>query len=493
MRNVLIPDIKQTFQKLLSTRKLPGIASWTTSYCGAEGGVPIPSDLSSGVNPEVHDTVMFVTLRPTEVGVLGWAVSCKSESQYGRPIAGQLNISPMIFQSPKLLQLGVMLHETTHALGFSGSSFSSFVDEYGNPRANPTVVKTSTFTGSSGSSYSKSIYYLKTPEVVARAKTYLNCETTDAVPLEEKGGEGTAGSHFEKSFIMNELMVGSVGWFNPTESYAFSQFTLAVLQDSGWYLANFTHATPTLWGANMGCSFLEKRCENWETQQNVGYYCNTPFKSDGVTRVNYCTFNYRSKGYCDVAKYSSPLNYYEHLPNPTEGGSDDLLNYCPIVFRYEDGKCTNVDNRAITGEKYGLSSGCFDSNIALLGAKQNPVDARCFRYNCHSGGYLQVVIDAPTGDKIYDCPIDESYLRIENDAPIGMTGYVTCPKNGYTMLCKTPFVDPTVTSKFPNVGNSGGSNPLCDWFGIWCSPSNRVTYSMRVIAPVVIGALVLAH
>jgi proprotein convertase subtilisin/kexin type 5 len=45
-----------------------------------------------------------------------------------------------------------------------------------------------------------------TPKVVATAKKYYNCPTVDGMELENEGGSGSRGSHWEKSILMNEFM-----------------------------------------------------------------------------------------------------------------------------------------------------------------------------------------------------------------------------------------------------------------------------------------------
>ncbi|KAG6503327.1 hypothetical protein ZIOFF_035638 [Zingiber officinale] len=55
-------------------------------------------------------------------------------------------------------------------------------------------------------------------------------ENFTGLELEDGGGRGTVGSHWEKRLLMNEIMTGSVD----TRSVV-SEMTLALLEDSGWY------------------------------------------------------------------------------------------------------------------------------------------------------------------------------------------------------------------------------------------------------------------
>jgi len=115
------------------------------------------------------------------------------------------------------------LHEITHALGFSSDLFKKFIDENGNTRINHVIE----FTNANGQKQKG----LATPNVLAYARKFYGCDSWYVVPLENDGGGGTTGSHFERTLYFNEIMTGNN--FFPNESY--SGFTWSVLADSGWY------------------------------------------------------------------------------------------------------------------------------------------------------------------------------------------------------------------------------------------------------------------
>ena len=44
---------------------------------------------------------------------------------------------------------------------------------------------------------------------------------------------------------------------------SFSNFTLALLKDTGWYAdINMDMADPFIWGINTGCTFLDGNCSD---------------------------------------------------------------------------------------------------------------------------------------------------------------------------------------------------------------------------------------
>lgn len=434
LKDQVIPSMTQTFASWLSTRpmndRLP-----VSGVCGAEGGVPLPDDMDGYFDGYSYDTLFFVTLRPTTSGVLGWATACRVESGYGRPIMGHLNLSPVSFTYSQSILLGVAYHESVHALGFSSSFYKQFIDENGSIRKNTYRQVSRSFVDSTGSSKSVSYTELTTPSLQEKAKEYFNCSSITGIPLEDSGGGGTAGSHFEKTYFLNELMVGSVGWNNPTDGFT-NEFTLSFLQDTGWYKVNTQNVAPATWGKNMGCNFLSNRCEDWNTGI-PGYFC---------TDNSYptCTFDHRGKGGCSLYTYSANLGYYEHIKNyPTKGGGDSLMDYCPIVMRYtytsgKTGDCQLTSNgggdSAIYGETFSTNSACFDSN--MMDSRYGPqpsISSRCFGYSCENAT-LHLLIKHATGTTSIDCPADGSIATINPNVP-GFTGYVKCPKLGYKTLC----------------------------------------------------------
>jgi len=73
--------------------------------------------------------------------------------------------------------------------------------------------------------------------VLAYARQFYGCDSWNVVPLENDGGDGTIGSHFERTLYFNEEMSGS-----ELPDSAYSGFTWSVLADSGWYGVDLKNA-----------------------------------------------------------------------------------------------------------------------------------------------------------------------------------------------------------------------------------------------------------
>lgn len=48
-----------------------------------------------------------------------------------------------------------------------------------------------------------------------------------------------------------------------TQNPVYSRITLALMEDTGWYSANYSMAQELGWGKNLGCDFSMKSCKEW--------------------------------------------------------------------------------------------------------------------------------------------------------------------------------------------------------------------------------------
>ena len=90
---------------------------------------------------------------------------------------------------------------------------------------------------------------IKTPKVVERSKKYFNCDSLEGLELEDQGGQGSSISHWEQRILLGDYM-GAVIY---QEEMAISEFTLALLEDSGWYKPKYYTGGLFRFGKNKGC------------------------------------------------------------------------------------------------------------------------------------------------------------------------------------------------------------------------------------------------
>ncbi|KAK9129958.1 hypothetical protein Sjap_010445 [Stephania japonica] len=368
------------------------------SACGQDGGVQLPREyVEEGVSNA--DLVLLVTTRPTTGNTLAWAVACERD-QWGRAIAGHVNVAPRhLTAEAETLLSATLIHEVMHVLGFDPHAFAHFRDERKRRRNQVTVQAMDDKLGR-----------MVTRVLLPRAFS----ENFTGLELEDGGGRGTSGSHWEKRLLMNEIMTGSVD----TRSVV-SKMTLALLEDSGWYRANYSMADRLDWGRNQGTEFLASPCNLWKG----AYRCNT-------TQLSGCTYNREAEGYCPIVSYSGDLpQWARYFPQANKGGQSSLADYCTYFVAYSDGSCTDTNSaRApdrMLGEVRGISSRCMASSLVRTGFIRGSMTQGngCYLHRCVNNS-LEVAVDGIW--KV--CP--------EAGGPIqfpGFNGELYCP--AYSELC----------------------------------------------------------
>ena len=141
-----------------------------------------------------------------------------------------------------------------------------------------------------------------TPRVREEVRKHYNCNKLSGAELEDQGEEGTALTHWEKrlfevrklnhtnhlyfrimfhyynnkqnthtfhlhfSCYQNEAMTGT-----HTQNPIYSRITMALMEDTGWYMPNYELADDLKWGRGLGCDFALQSCLEWmETRRSKG-------------------------------------------------------------------------------------------------------------------------------------------------------------------------------------------------------------------------------
>ncbi|CAN6448010.1 unnamed protein product [Victoria cruziana] len=399
------------FRRALSVEPVKGNLRLSGySACGQDGGVQLPREyVEEGV---AHaDLVLLVTTRPTTGNTLAWAVACERD-QWGRAIAGHVNVAPRhLTAEAETLLSATLIHEVMHVLGFDPHAFAHFRDERKRRRTQVTAQMMDEKLG-------RVVTRVVLPHVVMHSRYHYGAfsENFTGLELEDGGGRGTSGSHWEKRLLMNEIMTGSVD----TRSVV-SKMTLALLEDSGWYQANYSMADHLDWGRNQGTEFVTSPCSQWKG----AYRCNT-------TQVSGCTYNREAEGYCPIISYGGDLPVWaRYFPQPNKGGQSSLADYCTYFVAYSDGSCTDTKSaRApdrMLGEVRGPNSRCMSSTLVRTGFVRGSMTQGngCYQHRCTKKS-LEVAVDGVW--KV--CP--------ESGGPVqfpGFNGELICP--AYHELCNS--------------------------------------------------------
>ena len=307
----------------------------------------------------------------------------------------------------------IIIHEFTHILGFSNNYFTNYFHNY--------------FTKTDSNGVQRA--YINSEKVIETAKKYFNCDDIDGVELEEFGGSGTVGSHWEARILLGDYMNGVVY----TSEQVISEFTLALLEDSGYYKANYYTGGLMQFGKNKGCDFIKNKCVNDGKIESK--FSNEFFDDIDNGSGNHdtsCSSDRQSRAYHIIYSYNELPSYYQYFSDQRFGGWASA-DYCPVSVEdrngeakniYYVGHCsqrgsgeygshipyTNANNvksyhksseiQDILGENYSGSSFCvlsslISKNIDNYNQYSNTIRAVCYQMHC-SEGSLTIQINTLT-------------------------------------------------------------------------------------------------
>ncbi|XP_060515832.1 leishmanolysin-like peptidase [Cylas formicarius] len=425
------------------------------------------------------DFVFYVSAMQTERCnkslTVAYASHCQQESGLDRPIAGHANLCPESIRTNRQeieILLSTVKHEILHALGFSVSLFAFYRDRDGNPLTErspetgkpPLNESLQTYQWSDRviSTYrrhwmvrsgyiARDIQMLVTPTVVKETRNYFNCSELEGAELEDQGEEGTVLTHWEKRVFENEAMTGT-----HTQNPIISRITLALMEDTGWYIANYSMAGEMSWGRNLGCDFATKSCKEWMYMKSSRGFSIHPFcnkvKRDPLQTE--CTDDRLSVALCNLVKHEQELpqiyqnfDYLSNVETGNEGfygGSVSLADYCPYIQEFtwksndiivRGSHCQYKENnpkadKNFALEKYAKNSKCFEHTNHMWEEKScgqirqwRHWGSGCYAYRCQNGR-LHILV----GNYSYECyhANQEISIRIVNNGWLHRGGIV-CP------------------------------------------------------------------
>jgi leishmanolysin-like peptidase len=182
-----------------------------------------------------------------------------------------------------------------------------------------------------------------TPKVQAVARNQFDCQTLEGAQLENQPtrSDSCTGDHWDESVYYPESMSGVI---SPTTN-VLSSLTLALMEDSGWYKADYAMSRMSTWGLGAGCDFVGKPCLEKTADGSVipdyskGYFCNKQ-NSEG------CSSELTHKQGCTVIDYqylvpqNLPPDEFQWFPDePTKGGPRQA-DFCPVFGSPTNNKAT---------------------------------------------------------------------------------------------------------------------------------------------------------
>ena len=370
----------------------------------------------------------------------------------GQPYVGVVRINRHInynLPNSKAYFQAILVHEFTHILGFSKNFFEKYYKNIYSKQDSFGVMRT----------------YLNSTKLLEVARKYYNCPTLEGVELENQGGNGTEGSHWEARILLGEYMNG----YAYTEEMVISEFTLAVLEDSKYYKANYYTGGLMRYGKHKGCEFLEQQCIDPQTHKMNPKFENEFFDSLSKRIDQYSEYSVNLDASCSSGRQSRTYNIfwetnnisdvpeeYRYYANPKTTGYQPA-DYCPTPMKYQveedlayfSGHCSkkgsgfyggileyyspdfNASSGVLayaTGEKLSEQSFCFLSSLTKSSAVKSEFISRVVRANCYEIFCSEKSLTLKIFEDYIVCPRAGGKIKVE-----GYNGYLLCPD--YNLMC----------------------------------------------------------
>ena len=426
IQNDLIPPVISYFKSALSV-KYP-ITSNLSLLSGVDNvcGLSVPNDLRKGVQADFY---ILYTSHSDNSNYAATSRSCHLSTRTNRPLIGMSNLNRNQIKTANGDVLvhekntNLIMHEFMHTLGFSATIYPFFIGANGKTLKNH--IKTIIYDG-------KQTTVLDVAPLTQRLRKFFGCAYLPGAIM-ENDGDSSAPSHFEKKLFYSEIMSSGGCSSSPLAdaSKRISEFSLAVLEGSGWYVPDYSYAEPYYFGEGQGCSFIYGQCN----------FIFTQFPLEFCTGNNRgCASQGSAGGYCQAEVNSDNCQFY--IPN-------------------EDFDCENSDAAdnfrlpELQAFGKGASSKCFTGTLNNRKSWGGSTSF-CFKYICVNTG-AATQLQVKVGSKTYACkhegdmPVDGYYGHIDCPDPISFcstVGKKHCPKNCMGMgtcvdgVCQYP-TDPT--------------------------------------------------
>jgi len=379
VENELIPPILDYFGAALKVKyPVSGLFKISSSTICS---VSTPSVLKSGVSA---DYVYMVTT-DDDSSYVASSYACSLASGSHRPLVGHTVISTYFMEATSDVLLHeknmiCIMHEVVHTLGFSNSYFSYWLNSAGQTLTGH--IESTTLDG-------MSTVVINAEPLTGMLRTYFGCPTLKGAYMENQGGAGSAGTHFERRQFGFEAMTSGLIY-----QMQFSQFTLGILESTGWYVADYSYADPFFFGQGQGCNYLTESCSTKgfsfeEFCTGSGRGCANPGRGGGT-----CTTDSRS----DSCGFYHPVEQYDcEYP-----GSE---SYARLPSLQTFGR--------------GLGSKCFTGTLTSAGSSASST-TYCFKYSCAgSGSSTELTLD-----------LNGKSVLCTSEGPKSVSGYsgtINCP------------------------------------------------------------------
>jgi hypothetical protein len=280
------------------------------------------------------------------------AAPLHKDAETGRTLVGyfELNLNAISPSKANMINhFGTFVHEFYHILVFNNELYEHFInaDKTKIGRAN-LITESITLGGKARMGY-------KGTSVLTFAKSHLNDQSITNIIMENDGGSGSAGSHWEHMYFPTDFM-------SPidTTPSLHSELSFSMAVDSGWFEVDVTKTEQLEYGKNAGANFMSGSCP---TANSAG------FCAAADLGKSFCPPDSRYK-----AKCYTDSTYSEN---------------CHFLFA--DIICS-VDDSTYTADKYDSSFETLgaDSKCAMVkkAGTESSATAYCAKASCDNANVL---------------------------------------------------------------------------------------------------------
>ena len=409
LESEIFPAVTSYYSKVLTVNPLiSGQLKATIETCD---GVPVPeSFLSDGI---ATDLLLLVT---TAAGAFeAWATPCQFVSdEFHRPVIGHIHLQGL--EQHLNMTWGQLfasvVHQVAHVTAFHVELLPYFMGETGEYFGTEMIVSNGQIRGSSAS-------FVISPTVLAKARATFGCESLQGLELESTADPGDAAIHWEKRIMYGDFMSTRVNAYD----VVFSDVSMALFEDSGWFRVNYAYTSEVIWGYHRGCSWLLQSCISAQTAIETEF-CD----SASLPR---CDYTYTKKGACDLQTSTTLLpSLYQYFNDPYLGGTDRFADHCPVVVPDPAQDCTGTIsspevNNEVYGETVSRNSRCIEGTFVSETAATPPRShTSCHKVTCE-GSVATITI----GLEVAKCTPDGRDTTVR-----GYQGVVHCPTSD--VLCR---------------------------------------------------------
>jgi hypothetical protein len=401
IEKVLMPSTVDFFKKALRVR-VPTRGPIKVDKSGLDICDGLPTTLIKGVTADL--VVAVKAYDDKDDGAVAFASSCYFDPQTDRPVVGRIHFNLAMleidYKDPltHAYNLYTAVHELTHVLGFSAGLYEQFRGPDGITKLKR-AFKTTVRNG-------KKFSVVDVEPLTSKLREHFDCPSIPGAYIENDGSAGSAGSHFEKDIFLEEHMTSNSGYDSRQ-----SEFSLALLEGTGWYLADYNYADHFVSGFGKGCPYYNG-------------FCNT---NKGPIFDEFCAG--------EDARRCSPTYM---------GGAiciqDSFAPECFLADPRMNLDCTNpaaakgaVNLPELQSFGPDANTRCFAGTLELPKFQEAKATlSYCFKYECGGSG-KNTYVDVKLGTTTHRC------LKKGKTAVKGFNGVLDCPEPA--QFCKAVLFD----------------------------------------------------